>query len=820
MVTLEASPVIQRPRWSGVTNRVRSRLNVDSRIWPYAIVVAAILIANASYLIGYTHLDPKILRAHLGISAKPGPLGGWYTIDPNEGVTTQALGVQALHQWFSGHVPWWNPFEGIGTPLAGGLESASFFPLLVLQALPAGFFVYHLALELIAGLSTVALVRTLGMGRAAATAAGMMFGLTGSLVWLMNGPSVPVAFIPLLLLGIERAYQRETGGYVVIGLAVWGSITAGFPEGTYLAGLFAATYALWRFVSSRRGTRLRFVRRLAIGGLLGGLLSAPALVAFFEYLNAGAYVGGHTGVFSRIGLSHQALGIQFTPYAYGPLISYIGFSPTAGQTNVLYTVWANIGGYLTAAALVLGLIGVSSRRFLGLRIVCFAWAIVSLAKMYAVPVVSPAVNLIPGMKQLAFYRYAPPTLTMAIVLLAAIGVDDIRRGVVGRIRAGSALVLSALVLYLCRRVATPLVSAIEDRGGTGVARWYHYSYLEAAIVVLVIAAAVAIGPRAKHAAAWIAVGLVGAEAVLFFAIPSFSATRSYKPDAQLVAFLKDQARKSADGTDLGRIYSLDAGPDPNYGSYYNVATLGSAGLPQPTVWKDYINRALAPGVIPNRLGVSALASSQTSQFEQHVAGYRNAAVEYVIADPKYRVPAKLLNVLIPYRTTATAVIYRLQGAKPYAGDVSANCKVAAQSRTTFTVSCAQPSTFVRREAQFDGWTATVNGKKANIQPFDEAFQSVQLPAGTSAVRFSYVPRGGNIALLAALAALLAIIAVLVVRLAGPIELATLRRKLRRSPDTSAASRRDSDGGESDQRESDLRGSDDGREGEPAEPPVA
>jgi Bacterial membrane protein YfhO len=786
-----------------VTDRVRSRLSVDSRIWPYAIVTAAILIANASYLIGYTHLDPKILRAHLGISAQPGPLAGWYTIDPNEGVTTQALGVQALHQWFSGHVPWWNPFEGIGTPLAGGLESASFFPILVLQALPAGFFVYHLALELIAGLSTVALVRTLGMGRAAATAAGTMFGLTGSLVWLMNGPSVPVAFIPLILLGIERAYRQETGGYVLLGLAIWGSITAGFPEVTYLAGLFALAYAVWRFVCSRRDTRLRFVRRLAIGGGLGALLSAPALVAFLDYLHAGAYVGGHTGTFARLGLSHQALGIQFTPYAYGPLISYIGFSPTVGQKNVLYSVWANVGGYLTAAALVLGLIGVTSRRFLGLRIICFGWTIASLAKMYAVPVVTPAVKLIPGMKQLAFYRYAPPTVTIAVVLLVAIGVDDIRRGAVGRVRAGGALVVSAAVLFLCRRLATPLVSAIEDKGGTGIGRWYHYAYLEAAVVVLVIAAAVAIGPRAKQAAAWIAVGLACAEAVVFFAIPSFSAARSYRPDSQLVAFLKDQARKSDDGTDLGRIYSLNARPDPNYGSYYDVATLGSAGLPQPTVWQKYINRALAPGVIPNRLGVSALASSQIPLFEQHLAGYQNAGVEYVIADPSYHVPAKLSNVLIPYRTTATAVIYRLRGAKPYAGDVAGSCTVTARSRTSFTATCAQPSTFVRREAYFDGWSATVNGKQTTIQPYDGAFESVQLPAGTSTVRFSYVPRGGNIALLAELAALLAIVALLGLRAAGrPIDMTALLRKWRRSPAAPAHSRGDPDGRESDRRESD------------------
>jgi len=55
------------------------------------------------------------------------------------------------------------------------------------------------------------------------------------------------------------------------------------------------------------------------------------------------------------------------------------------------------------------------------------------------------------------------------------------------------------------------------------------------------------------------------------------------------------------------------------------------------------------------------------------------------------------------------------------------------------VECDQPATLVRRELYFPGWTATVNGAPAAITARDEIFQAVQLPKGTSEVRFRYAP---------------------------------------------------------------------------------
>ena len=46
----------------------------------------------------------------------------------------QALGHLVATDWFSGHVPWWNPYEGLGVPLAGDMQSGAFFPPTLLFA--------------------------------------------------------------------------------------------------------------------------------------------------------------------------------------------------------------------------------------------------------------------------------------------------------------------------------------------------------------------------------------------------------------------------------------------------------------------------------------------------------------------------------------------------------------------------------------------------------------------------------------------------------------------------------------------------------------
>ena len=92
-------------------------------------------------LTGWLSADPIYLTAGLGplwlSNGVIQGLPGW--IDGNAGATLEALGRLTAHDWWTGKVPWWNPYSGIGMPLAGEMQPAAFFlPFVLLLGLPNG----------------------------------------------------------------------------------------------------------------------------------------------------------------------------------------------------------------------------------------------------------------------------------------------------------------------------------------------------------------------------------------------------------------------------------------------------------------------------------------------------------------------------------------------------------------------------------------------------------------------------------------------------------------------------------------------------------
>ena len=90
------------------------------------------------------------------------------------------------------------------------MQSAAFFPPVFLLQDALGFVVFHVLLELVAGFATYFLLRRLDLGRAASTAGGVAFGLCGTLAWFEHATANPVAFLPLALLGVERAREAAS----------------------------------------------------------------------------------------------------------------------------------------------------------------------------------------------------------------------------------------------------------------------------------------------------------------------------------------------------------------------------------------------------------------------------------------------------------------------------------------------------------------------------------------------------------------------------------------------------------------------------------
>ena len=358
-----------------------SRLSPDA--WAMVAIAVAVIVAYLPYLLGVFEANPLGPRSGLAYSVLTGPLGGSQTIDPNNGFISQALSHRAMLDLVHLHLPWWNPYEGTGAPLAGEMQSAALFPPTLLTLISNGQMYEHMLLEILAGIATFLLLRRLSVNRWAAAAAGVAFALNGTFAWLSHATVNPIAFLPLLLLGIEVAYtaalEGRRGGWWLIAVALALSLYAGFPEVAYIDGLLGVFWLAWRCASVPRD-RLRALLVKGFAGALGAaLLSAPLAIAALDYVSHGNLGLHGSGTLGSDQLPSQALPQLVLPYVYGPIFDF------TGRGLQLAKIWGAVGGYLNTSLILFGLIGLFGRRHRGLRIALLIWIVLAIARMYGEP---------------------------------------------------------------------------------------------------------------------------------------------------------------------------------------------------------------------------------------------------------------------------------------------------------------------------------------------------------------------------------------------------------------------------------------------------
>ncbi len=758
---------------------------------PLLLITAAVLVANAAVLAHAVSVNPLALDAWLGGGGN-GVLPGLPYIDPNAGFVNQAVGHLAAVSWLHGHVPWWNPYEGIGTPLVGEMQNAALFPLVLLLRASWGLEALHLVVEIGTGIGTYLLLRRLAVGRGPAVAGGVAFGLCGTFAWFADNPGTPVLLLPLLLLAVERATDAASGGrrrgWLLLPVALALSVVAGFPETAFIDLLLVAVWALARLVSLPPAARIRLVGKLAAGGALGAALAAPAIVAFADFLH-GANIGGHAGGFATAHVPAPGLAQLLLPYDLGPIFAF----HSVGATDTITAVWSNVGGYVGATVFLFALIGVVGRRQRPLRLALGAWVVLCLARTYGLhPVVAVFAHL-PGIRSTAFYRYDNPAWDLALVVLAAFGMDDIRRRLVRPAVVAGAAVVAVAALAASAAAASGLLGGAVAAGTTPAASPAHQQLYPlvsavAAAVLLVAGAGAALahlrrrpgvdvrrrsqrhpGPAGGRLVAVMA-AVVAVEAVGLAGFTFLSAPPPAPVHQGPVRFLASH---------LGIHRFATLGPiQPNYGSYFGLAELDMNDLPFPNSFQTLIHDRLAPNSPDlSFTGVSLVdpaGPSPAQELSAHLAAYESLGVSYVV------VPASSTDVVgRPFPSPGTppwpagprpvyrdpvAVIYQLPHPAPAMSlqGAPAGCRTRVASWDTVEVSCPTPSVLVRRVLAAPGWTATVRPARgpATTRPVvadprvpGAALQMVALPAGRLTVHFTYLPRHETAALAVAAMAL-------------------------------------------------------------------
>ncbi len=580
-------------------------------------------------------------------------IAGEPTIEPNYGVTAQALGTRAALEIWSGRLPLWNHYQGFGAPLLGEMQSAALFPPTWLMRLPHGQILEQALLQFIAGFGTFLFLRSYGMRNSAALTGALLFEVNGIYGWLRNAIFNPVAFLPWLFLIVEHLQDNVIGGLTwrrrfptaAFGACVAAlSLYAGFPEQVYLYGLLLVVWTAVRMRRLSLAQNIRFATDLLLAGLLAILLCAPQIVAFVDYLKV-AELGGHTnGGFGAMWIEAGGLLQYIAPYVYGPIF--------AGTNPVVSDIWSSTGGYIGFAPILIAIGGLFTPGRRVEKVVLATWITVALAVSHGLPIVHQLFMLIPLAATAATFRYLNASWIFCFVILSAGMLDDIPGLAIRVVRQIllTSLVAAFVVLAMAIAAAWPLISDLAAAPSSFAP---YVAFSAVAVILVTVAVLTAMWVQSPQRSAAILSATLFCEAMAWFAFPYLSYPRAGKLDLDLIAFLENNIGYAR------VLNSRQAALGPNYGSYFGVPLLDYDDLPSPKLTARFIKATLDP--YANAIGYGpwpeGLSSEQQADwntvFLSRLPAYAQAGVKYVLGGPEF---GKLIPFVI---TSDEAPAYRV-----------------------------------------------------------------------------------------------------------------------------------------------------------------
>jgi len=752
MQTIRAGSLDRAPRrvyWMGMT-----RLRVVGRTsllfaWPTVMLSLVPLLAHLPELLGWVDTYPLLVLSQLVIHPHSGILPGGPFTDPAAGTQLLCLGHLAAEDWLHGILPWWNPYVGVGLPLASEMQPAAFFlPFILLLHFHSGVLLIKLAMQVLAGLFCFGFLRQVGVARGPAVLGSVLFQCNGTFCWLAHTPILPIAFIPLLLLGLERARTQASadrrGGEAMIALAIAFSLLAGFPETALMDGLLGLAWAILRIRGLSRRARVAFIWKTAAGGLVGLALAAPALIPFIQDLRVST-LGPHV-VWALLVQQPEYLATLLFPNIYGP--------PWA---NLDWSFWGKAGGYIGAATAFLAVLSLFQRRASadplgGARWLLALWVSVWLAASFQMPGLSGALRLVPGLRLVWISRYCMPSVEFAFCALAAFALDDDARSP-GRLLVGWPLALLGAAGGLALLLGYHQISA-DWQSTTWGGRFAAISLLwgAGAVVSLALALRIPDFPIRRYLIA----GIVCADAIgLFVPTTLTGATNSEMSDAP-IAYLRANQH-------LQRSVSVDGSLPRNVGALLGLGALQYDYLPVPMIWATFVQQKLDPAARSGAFPAFETTQSVAAAISEHRATLEALAVRYVVAPSSIDLFSRQTDSEHPVRVLREGGvdIFELPAAAPYAETRGGPCQLTVIDREHMHAACLAPARLIRRELMFPGWTALVNGHLATVAAEGEIFQAVTLPAGVSDTVWRYVPLHANAIAAIFIAGMLALIAFVV-----------------------------------------------------------
>ena len=734
--------------------------------WQHVLAVA--LAAALAFLVlgdALRHgamIGPYELLSQSGLTSHPGVTLRGDTFEPDPIKQMIPWTYLAWTQVHHGALPLWNPYSGLGVPLAFNWQSAVFsVPSLIGYAVPVrdAYTAGVVATLIIAGTGGYVLGRVLRLGLLGALTVMAVFELSGPLVAWSGYPQAQVmawgGWIFAAALLILRG-ERRLLSVSLLGLTTACAVYGGHPE-TLIAIMSAALLLFFVLLAFRtlpdrlklpRGPLLKPVVDLGMALVLGAALSAPLLLPGAQLVNRSVRSSG--GSSSALPV-HDLLYLVFSSFDGTPVP---GSLPIGGA--FFYNQTTAYVGIIAVALSILGIfIGVRARRPDAMALA--AVGVVLAAVVFVGPVVTFA-NQFPILGLVNWYRALMP-LALVIAVLAGMGIDGLVRkeaGPVARIALAGTFALAAILLgtlWVFGRgggVPTFAESLIHHERSSSFV-WP----LVATVAGLVLSGLLWWRPRWSTPALSVLLGvevvsLLAAGSVLIAS--SSSSSPSGYPATAAVQQLQRIVGEARLGTGQGGVgCPLGILPDANILFGVHQVNMNEPITPKKyfSTWQDqYHTSAGAP------------LASQFCPVIASVAQARQLGVSYVlepqgVAGPPGTAYVTTLRVPHPVGTKTSPgnedlYFVPLSGivslstprpTTPLARKSVAHLKVSTSSSGTLDVMVdqAERGTLNLHISDLPGWHATIDGKPLALQSSSEFELRANVPPGSHHVKLEYWP---------------------------------------------------------------------------------
>ena len=676
----------------------------------------------------------------------------------------------AWTQVHHGQLPLWNPYSGLGMPLAFNWQSAAFgVPTLLGYLVPVrlAYTVQVLVTLVIAGSGMYVLGRVLRLGVLGCVMAAVVYELSGPFVGWLGWPIAAVTawagwlFAAALLVVRGR---RRTRAVAFLAVAVACAIYAGQPDMlTVLASallvflaVLLATRAPW---GGGSGPILRPVMDLTVATAVGAALSAPLLLPGLQLVSGSLRSG--KGLSNALPAQNILLAL-FQGFDGLPVGGSRWFGPSSYTPS---TTYVGVIAVVLAVVAVLIAFKFGSRRPI---VVAFAMTGIVMGLIVYLPVAESLLDGLPFVGNVLWRRATVP-MTFAIAALAGVGADMIVRSYAQRAVPrwiGTAFATAGVVLallWLFARGTLPAAEAsMRDRSFLWPAAATVVGLAAAGILISVARHGRAEGSRAdlpaqKRARWWVVLVLLGCETgfLVTAGAPLPASSPSYLAPTRAEVVLARAVGSSVVGFGTNTCFTQQLGIVPDVNVAFGVREFA---LYDPLVPRSYNmsweTSTGQPAYPATSLGVpySFFCPAVTT-----AALARRYGVGFVLEPARAIGPKGAVFVM----TVGAEKLYRIPGASAATLTVApaGNALPGQDARgTPVPVTHPDPATWrldttgvlpqVLRLHLTDvpGWTGTIDGRPLVLQRYLGMMLQARVPPGRHVIVLRYRPRAFTIGL--------------------------------------------------------------------------